>query len=118
LQNKKGETKKKTTRSITLLFAVLMIFRCFAVPAQAKKPNILVMRGDDVGWSSLPGPSGRSASYEYDKRHTQRMFALIPAQAVVAKFPGTFKEFPPRQKPASFSVGDTLSHMETHSQGK
>ncbi len=66
----------------------------------------------------MPGPSGRSASYEYDKWHTQRMFALIPAQGFVAKFLGTFKEYPPRQKPGSFGVGDALSHIQTSTQGR
>ena len=34
-----------------------------------------------------------------------RAYALVPAQAYVGKFLETFKSFPPRQKPASFSVG-------------
>ena len=41
-----------------------------------------------------------------------RVFLLVPAQAYAGKFLETFKEFPPRQKPASFSlerVMDTLS---------
>jgi arylsulfatase len=46
------------------------------------------------------------------------MIVFVPAQAVVAKFLGTFKEFPPRQKPAIFSVGDALSHLQTASQGR
>ena len=60
----------------------------------------------------------RGHSYEYDKWAAQRMFAFVPAQAIVAKFLGTFKEYPPRQKPASFSVGDALSHLQTATQGK
>jgi len=36
----------------------------------------------------------------------------------VAKFLGTFKEYPPRQKPGSFSVGDALSQLQTGVQGK
>jgi arylsulfatase len=46
------------------------------------------------------------------------MFTLVPAQAIVAKFLGTFKEFPPSQKPGSFSVGDALKSMQTATQGK
>jgi len=68
--------------------------------------------------ASMPGSSGRSASYEYDKWHTQRMYALIPAQAIVGDFLKTFKEHPPKQKPGSFSVGDALSHMQTATQGR
>ncbi len=47
-----------------------------------------------------------------------RSFLLVPAQAIVGGFLKSFEEFPPRQKPASFSVGDALSHLETASQGK
>jgi arylsulfatase len=37
-----------------------------------------------------------------------RAFLLVPAQAIVAEFLQTFKEFPPRQKPASFSIDQAL----------
>jgi arylsulfatase len=60
----------------------------------------------------------RGHSYEYDKWAAQRMFVFVPAQAVVAKFLGTFKEYPPRQKPASFSVGDALAQLQTATQGR
>src|SRR5262249_16702798 len=33
-----------------------------------------------------------------------RAFLLVPAQAIVGQFLQTFKEFPPRQRPASFSI--------------
>jgi arylsulfatase len=46
------------------------------------------------------------------------MFVFVPAQAIVAKFMGTFKEFPPRQKPSSFGVGDALSQLQTATQGR
>jgi arylsulfatase len=39
-------------------------------------------------------------------------FLLIPAQAYVGKFLETFKEFPPRQKAASFTVGDALEKLD------
>ena len=37
-----------------------------------------------------------------------RAFLLVPAQAVVGEFLKTFAEFPPRQKPASFSIDHAL----------
>jgi hypothetical protein len=43
---------------------------------------------------------------EYDKWLGERMFVMAPAQAIVAHEIQTFKEYPPRQKPGSFSVGD------------
>ena len=39
------------------------------------------------------------------------MFAFVPAKAVVANFLQTFKEFPPRRKPASFTVDQVLESM-------
>jgi arylsulfatase len=39
-------------------------------------------------------------------------FMLVPAQAAVAKFLETFKEFPPSQKPASFSIDQVVQQMQ------
>ncbi len=44
----------------------------------------------------------------YDKWTADRMFLLVPAQALVGEFLKTFEEFPPRQKPASFSIDEAL----------
>jgi arylsulfatase len=41
-----------------------------------------------------------------------RAFLLVPAQAYVAQFLGTFKEFPPRQKAASFSLDQVMEKMQ------
>ena len=41
-----------------------------------------------------------------------RAYVLVPAQAYVGKFLATFKEFPPRQKPASFTVGGQMEALE------
>src|SRR4030095_14603216 len=48
------------------------------------------------------------ASMFYQKRAADRMFLLVPAQALVGQFLKTFEEFPPRQRPSSFSIGDAL----------
>jgi arylsulfatase len=39
--------------------------------------------------------------YDWMFRH---IYLLVPAQAIVGEFLATFKEFPPRQKAASFSL--------------
>jgi arylsulfatase A-like enzyme len=44
----------------------------------------------------------------YDKWVADRSFLLVPAQAMVGEFLKTFQEFPPRQKPASFSIDQAL----------
>jgi arylsulfatase len=41
-----------------------------------------------------------------------RAFMLVPAQAEVAKFLGTFNEFPPSQKPATFSIDQVMQQMQ------
>ena len=44
----------------------------------------------------------------YDKWKADRAFLFVPAQAIVAEFLKTFKDFPPRQRPASFSIDQAL----------
>ena len=48
----------------------------------------------------------------YHKWMADRMFAFVPAQALVAKLLESFKEFPIRQKPSSFTVGDALEKLQ------
>ena len=40
-----------------------------------------------------------------------RIFFLVPAQEYVGNFLKTFQEFPPRQKPASFSIDQVMERM-------
>ncbi|MEM8812985.1 MAG: arylsulfatase [Pseudomonadota bacterium] len=42
-----------------------------------------------------------------------RIFFLVPAQQYVAQFLSTFQEFPPRQKPASFSIDQVMEQMQS-----
>jgi len=49
----------------------------------------------------------------YGQWRAERMFALMPAQAIVGDFLGTFVEFPPRQKPSSFSIDQVLEKLQT-----
>jgi hypothetical protein len=39
-------------------------------------------------------------------------FLFGSSQAQAAKFLGTFKEFPPRQRPASFSIDQTMQKLQ------
>jgi arylsulfatase len=54
-------------------------------------------------------------SIGYDRWRIERVFALVPAQAFVAKFLSTFKDYPPRQKPGSFSIDQVLESLQTGS---
>jgi arylsulfatase A-like enzyme len=53
----------------------------------------------------------------YERWFIDRAFLLVPAQAVVTQFLLTFREFPPRQKPASFSVDQALQAMQNTAAG-
>jgi arylsulfatase len=42
----------------------------------------------------------------------RRAFLVVPMQGIVAQFIGTFKEYPPRQKPSSFSVDQIMEQLQ------
>jgi arylsulfatase len=48
----------------------------------------------------------------YQRWQIDRVFLLVPAQAIVKKFMSTFAEFPPRQKAASFSIDQADAKMD------
>lgn len=55
------------------------------------------------------------ASYEaidYDHWFVDRVYLFVPAQAFVGQFLMTFKDFPPRQKPASFSLDQVMQKLQ------
>lgn len=47
-----------------------------------------------------------------------RIFLLVPAQQYVGKFLSTFKEYPPRMKPASFSIDQVMQKMTDSASSK
>ena len=50
-------------------------------------------------------------SNTYNEWVLRRSFLAVPAQALVAQFIGTFKDFPPRQTPSSFSVDQIMEQL-------
>jgi arylsulfatase len=48
------------------------------------------------------------ATVFYAKWAADRMFMLVPAQQLVAEFLKTFEQFPPRQRPSSFSIDQAV----------
>ena len=54
-----------------------------------------------------------STSNTYYDWWIDHVFLLVPAQHYVAQFLQTFKEFPPRMKPASFSLDKVLQELST-----
>ena len=65
-------------------------------------PRIYNLRADPFERAS------EDATMFYDKWVADHAFLLVPAQALVGEFLKTFQEFPPRQKPASFSIDQAL----------
>ena len=54
------------------------------------------------------------ADYEsgsYDKWYVERVFVFAPAIAIVGQHLATFQQFPPRQPPGSFNVGQALRKL-------
>ena len=50
-------------------------------------------------------------SFYYDKWFADRGFMIMASQAVAAQWLATFKEFPPRQKPASFNLDRLMDQL-------
>ncbi len=72
-----------------------------------RAPNLYNLRSD-------PFENGTDSIY-YADWQARRAFLFVPAQAIVGKVLETFKEFPPRAKAASFTVGDAMEKMTTAS---
>ena len=68
-------------------------------------PNVYNVRSDPFE----RGPE----SFEYGKWMADRAFLMVPAQAMVSKWMESFKEFPIRQKPASFNLDDVMTKLQT-----
>jgi arylsulfatase len=75
-----------------------------------RAPNLYNLRSD-------PFEKGTNSIY-YADWQAHRAFAFVPAQAVVAKYLESFKEFPPRAKAASFTVSDAMDKITTASPGQ
>ncbi len=54
---------------------------------------------------------------DYPRWRLERAFVLVPAQTIVGSFLGTLQEYPPRQKPGSFSLGDAMDKIQAGAKG-
>lgn len=63
-----------------------------------------------------PGERGQEGM-NYNDWWYRRSFAAVPMQQIVGKMLMTFRDFPPRQKPASFTVDDALEIISKHPAG-
>jgi arylsulfatase len=73
-------------------------------------PTLIDLRAD-------PFEKAPVDSINYNDWAAHRMFAMVPAQAFVAKWISSFKDFPPRQKPASFSIDEVMRKLEEGGKG-
>ena len=48
---------------------------------------------------------------DYVKWFAEHLFVLVPAQAIVAQHIQTFQEFPPRQRPGTFSIDQAMEKL-------
>ena len=58
-----------------------------------------------------PYERGMVTSNTYDDWFLDRAYLLVPAQNYVGQFLMTFKEYPPRQKAASFSLDQVIEKL-------
>jgi arylsulfatase len=68
-------------------------------------PKIEDLRAD-------PFERGEYEGIDYDHWMIDRGFLFVPAQAIVAQFLMSFREFPPRQRPASFGVDQAMEALQ------
>jgi arylsulfatase len=50
-------------------------------------------------------------SFLYDDWQAHRIFLIVPAQAIVAQWLSSFKDYPIRQKPASFNLDEVMQKL-------
>nr|WP_226895708.1 hypothetical protein [Luteolibacter marinus] len=48
----------------------------------------------------------------YGQWRIERIYAMVPAQAFVAKHLETYKAYPPRQKPGTFGLNQVLEKLQ------
>ena len=73
-------------------------------------PAIYDLRAD-------PFERANRESIGYDAWRIERLYLLVPAQAFVANWLASFKEFPPRQKPASFNLDRVIQQIQEGATG-
>ena len=65
---------------------------------------------------SDPGERGQEG-IGYNNWWYRHAFYAVPVQRIVGQFLASFKDYPPRQKPGSFTVGDALKALTEQSAG-
>jgi arylsulfatase A-like enzyme len=71
---------------------------------QLRVPKLMDMHADPFERAEYEG-------IDYSHWRLDRVYLLTPAQAYVAKWLSSFREFPPRQRPASFSLDQVIKQL-------
>jgi arylsulfatase A-like enzyme len=69
-------------------------------------PKLFNLRSD-------PFETADHEGMDYNRWRVEHLFVMVPAQQYVGKFLATFKEFPPSQKPGSFSIDGALAALQS-----
>jgi arylsulfatase len=75
------------------------------IPLRA--PMIFNLRRDPYEQAQITS----NTFYDWEIRHA---YMLVPAQEYVSMFLTTFKDYPPRQKAASFSIDQVLEVLQNY----
>jgi arylsulfatase len=67
-------------------------------------PKLFTLRGD-------PFEIADHVGFDYSRWRFERVFLLVPAQAYVTQWLSSFKDFPPRQTPASFGIDQVMDKL-------
>jgi len=68
-------------------------------------PKLFNLRSD-------PFETADHESMDYPRWRVEHAFVMVPAQQYVGQFLATFKEFPPSQKPGSFSIDQAMEALQ------
>ena len=71
---------------------------------ELRLPKLVSVRSD-------PFERAHHEGMGYQRWRIDRAFVLVPAQAFVANWLSSFQEFPPRQKPGSFSLSQVMDKL-------
>ena len=103
-----GDLSAMRYRDWKLIFLQQRVEKTFEIWANPftplRVPLIFNLRRD-------PYERGQITSNTYYDWLLDHAFLLVPAQAYVGQFLATFKEYPPRQKAASFSLDDVMTQL-------
>jgi arylsulfatase len=73
-------------------------------------PKLFNLRSD-------PFETADHEGMDYMRWRVEHLFLMVPAQQFVGRFLTTFKEFPPSQKPGSFSIDAALDKLQQGAAG-